>query len=1029
MKILKRFIESLSAIVAAAMLLMGTVQAADQGSLVFGGNAAYPPITYLESGQPKGVVVDIVRALEERIGKKIDIRLMIWKDAQSLVLEDKIDLMGPMAITEARKPLFDFSRPILDLGVSIFVRKDHPGIKTLADLKGMRVGVAAGGLAYQVGKSASGIHLAVLGDDQVRNFEQLAKGDLDAILADHWNGCYILSVNNISNIQVVGDPVISTQTHFAIKKGKQGLLAEINKGLGSLESDGTLTRIKEKWSSKEVVIETREQVQVKIYVVITLILVILLSSAVVLILLQKQQIALRRMSEEKLNESKSRLQLATNAGKIGIWDWDVANNVLFWDDSMYVLYGINKDDFGGAYEAWSRTLHHDDREFAEAEIQAVLRGEREYSSEFRIIRPDGAVRIVRAVGQTFRDKDGKALRMIGTNVDVTERKEAEEALVESEKKYRQILSTAPIGIFQRRVQGEYLYFNRGLVEQFECQTDDEFLDNYNDIGNRWAEPERLKEFTEILLTKKVAHGFTVRTMLRNGKLKWFSLYVTLDESNSILSGFSLDITERKLAEEELEKYREHLEVMVEERTAELQKARNAADAANQAKSMFLANMSHEIRTPMNAVLGSAQLLKYDNSLSPAARDKVTTIMRSGDHLLDIINDILEMSRIEAGKVEVRVESMDLHSLLDDLAVMFRMRAEQKGLALIHEAPPDLPRSIVTDEGKVRQILINLLGNAIKFTRVGSITLRAILSGSERVAIEVQDSGIGITAEEQMNIFHTFERTRSGEQAASGTGLGLAISQEYAHMLGGDITVNSRVNEGSCFHFEFPLLVNEEEPASVITPRRVTGLASGQGEIRVLIVDDLKGNRDLLREMLEMLGFVVEEASNGYEAIEKSQATQPRIILMDQLMPGMDGIEATRILRKNFGKESLSIIGITANAFREAQQQFLDAGINCFIAKPFREQELYNAFTRHAGVRFEMEETSQLQSAKELPSIKNMPAEWISAFQLALASGNITRIRKLGEEAKGIDPALSVWLLERAETYDIEELSKLITTVA
>jgi PAS domain S-box-containing protein len=213
-----------------------------------------------------------------------------------------------------------------------------------------------------------------------------------------------------------------------------------------------------------------------------------------------------------------------------------------------------------------------------------------------------------------------------------------------------------------------------------------------------------------------------------------------------------DITDRKNAEQELERYSNHLEVMIEERTSELLLARDAADAANQAKSMFLANMSHEIRTPMNAVLGFAQLLERDPSLSLAARDKVATIMKSGDHLLAIINDILEMSRIEAGRVEMRSESVDMHALLDDLSAMFRLRAEGKGLLFTLESAPDLPRYIVADLGKLRQVLINLLGNAVKFTQTGSIVLRVFSAGNDRIVVEVQDSGIGISAENRINCF-------------------------------------------------------------------------------------------------------------------------------------------------------------------------------------------------------------------------------------------------------------------------------------
>jgi len=609
--------------------------------------------------------------------------------------------------------------------------------------------------------------------------------------------------------------------------------------------------------------------------------------------------------------------------------------------------------------------------------------------------------------------------------DITERKLAEEALAKSEKKFSDILATAPVGIFQRTTAGGYNYFNHALVAQFECQTEEEFAAYYSDKSKRWDDPEQLKEYEQQLLENKVVRDFNVKTRLRDGRIKWFSLYVTYDDTTSYSTGFCLDITRNKQAEEELERYRDHLEVLVEERTADLQLARVAAEAANEAKSMFLANMSHEIRTPMNAVLGFAQLLERDPSLSPEAHNRVGTIMKSGDHLLAIINDILEMSRIEAGRVEVKVEPLDLHALLDDLSVMFRMRAEGKGLAFSLDSSSELPRYIVADLGKLRQVLVNLLGNAVKFTKAGAITLRAFSAGSDRIAIEVHDSGIGITPEELAKLFHPFERTKSGEQAAGGTGLGLVISREYANLMGGEITVTSTVGEGSCFRFEFPAPLSSEAPVATEAARRVTGLKPGQGELRVLAVDDISTNRELLRGILEPLGFIVAEAVDGNEALEKVNSSHPRIVLMDQVMPGMDGSEVTRILRSSYTKEALAIIGISASAMASEQRQFSDAGLNACIAKPFREQELFDVLAKYAGILFEAEEIAPLaresESSQPIPALENMAPEWREALHEALAIKNITRIRSLGEAAQEIDPALSAWILERVRWYDLKGL--------
>ncbi|WP_088889251.1 PAS domain-containing protein [Leptolyngbya ohadii] len=345
----------------------------------------------------------------------------------------------------------------------------------------------------------------------------------------------------------------------------------------------------------------------------------------------------------------------------------------------------------------------------------------------------------------------------------------------------------------------------------------------------------------------------------------------------------------------------------------LRVAKEAAEAANRAKSIFLANMSHELRTPLNTILGFTQLMERDATLNLGQQEALSTINHSGKHLLNLINDVLEMSKIEAGRIILSVETFDLYRLLQALQEMFQIRSQAKQLTLHFELAENLPKYIKTDEGKLRQVLINLLGNAVKFTQAGSVILRAGLQTktkqgeepkasleriADRLQIAVEDTGCGIAPEDTVRLFQPFIQTGAGLQAGEGTGLGLAISRQFVQLMGGEIRVSSRVGQGTVFQFEIPIqIADSSKVADSSSDRRVVGLASNQPAYRILVVDDRRENRDLMLRLLNLVGFDTCTASNGQEAVLQWQTWQPHLIWMDMRMPVVDGYEATRQIRR------------------------------------------------------------------------------------------------------------------------------------
>jgi predicted ATPase/signal transduction histidine kinase/CheY-like chemotaxis protein len=504
-----------------------------------------------------------------------------------------------------------------------------------------------------------------------------------------------------------------------------------------------------------------------------------------------------------------------------------------------------------------------------------------------------------------------------------------------------------------------------------------------------------------------------------------------------------------------------VEQKVKDRTLELQaanqeaeRAKETSEKANRAKSEFLANMSHELRTPLNAVLGFSQLLHRDPSTLPEQRKKLSIINRSGEHLLTLINDVLTMSKIESGRTTLHETIFDLQALLSSIHEMLLMKASSKNLYFEFECFQGTPQFIQTDQGKLRQVLINLLGNAIKFTQKGSVKLRvsqnSMQSDTSKICpkgqtaislkFEVEDTGPGIAPHELKHLFEAFAQTETGRQSQEGTGLGLPISQTFVRLMGGDIRVKSTLGQGSCFAFDIQVYLSKDVPVTSHSLGNVTALTPNQPAYQILVAEDRWENQQVLVELLESVGFEVQVASNGKEAIAAWQTTPPHLILMDLQMPMMDGYEATQRIKRQVAQDQLPppiIIAITANTFEETRLETLGMGFDDFVHKPFQAEALLETISKHLGVNYLREASSQaagmiLQTEPNatldsitLEDFQQLPPECINQIYLAASALDESKLAVLIGQISEEYPAIASIFMNLLNNFRFDQIVNLV----
>ncbi len=706
----------------------------------------------------------------------------------------------------------------------------------------------------------------------------------------------------------------------------------------------------------------------------------------------------------------------------------------FVNEAFCRFFGLVRSEAIGNH--YQPVVFEADREVVARAIAAITLENPVVTVENRVIAK-GEIRWTQWSNRGIFDGEGCLVESQAVGRDISDRKQTEEALRESQYFLRKVANSIPLVLYLFDLtRGTTLYLNQhgtvvlGYTPEEMCGADPQWLLERFHPDDRYLCCDMPSRFAKLSDSEVISTEYRFRH--KNGEWRWLNSreVIFARDANGVptqVLGSVEDISDRKAAEIELES------------------AKEAAVAANRAKSAFLANMSHELRTPLNAILGFVQLMSHSQTLPDEHRENLSVINRSGEHLLAMINDVLDMAKVESGRATLNQVNFNLIRLLDDLIAMFQVKADVKNISLSVECAPDVPQYARADDLKLRQVLINLISNAIKFTESGSVTLRvAVERGASeadeegenpdapspahiRLVFEVSDTGCGIPKQELESIFQPFVQAKRGRAGREGTGLGLSISRKFVQLMGGTLTANSEVGVGSTFKFDIKAIATERG-SSAKPSQRPVGLQPNQPCYRILIADDSWDNRQLLVKLLSPFGFEVKEASNGAEAIAIWHAWEPHLIWMDMRMPVMDGFQATKRIKATAKGRRTAVIALSASTFEQESRVTQKAGCDDFLRKPFREAEIFEIMNKYIGVQYVWEAVTQRTPPTKTEAVNltpealaAFPADWLASLHEATIVGDLEQILALIAQIREQHGSVASALAVLAENFQFEKL--------
>ena len=773
----------------------------------------------------------------------------------------------------------------------------------------------------------------------------------------------------------------------------------------------------------------------------------------------------RKQTEASLTQAHRQLTFHIENSPLATIEWNQNMQLTRWSKQAEQIFGWSAAEVLGKHWGDWRFVFEADRDRVNETATRLMNGiEANNACCNRNYRKDGTVLDCEWYNSALLDQSGNLVSFQCLVQDVSDRKQAEAALEQLNRQLEERVTqrTQELQQSEERLRLALMASNQGLYD-LNVKTGDAVVsaeyatmlgydpNDFHETHAKWIERLHPDDADRVVSTYRAyvsgeipKYKVEFRQRLNNGDWKWIlslGRIVTWDPEGKPLRmlGIHTDINDRKAAEAALRQANANLEIRVKERTLELTKAKEAAEAANRAKSEFLANISHELRTPLNGVLGYAQILKRDPAINPEQKEGLSIIEQCGSHLLTLISDILDLAKIEAGKLELVPKDFHFPDFLDNVVDICRLRARQKALDVTYQFSSSMPVALHADEKRLRQVLLNLLSNATKFTDAGSVMFRVeVLEGSNskfRFRFSITDTGIGIAPEHFKRIFLPFEQACASNRQYEGTGLGLAITQNILNQMGSTLQVESTVGQGSTFWFELDIPIAQDLlPSAVSVP---TQLIEGyRGDPRtILVVDDRWENRAVLRNLLIPLGFDILEAVSGQAGLKLLDQSQPDAIIVDLVMPEMDGFEMTRRIRQNPDLQAVVIIACSARTFSSDRDASLQAGCDNFLAKPIQSAELLGQLQHHLGLewvyaeeRLDTQGANGLNYSSEQSSFTVPPPEVLDKFSVLASRGNLKEIIRQAADLEQRDPMYQPWaqhLQHLAKTFQDEKILQFI----